>query len=674
MSNPLLQYIKDNSEFIPFDKINSEHFEEAFEKTFTTARENLILLLENTAEPTFENTIEAIEYLDQDLNKILSIFSNLKAAHTDDKINSLAEIVFPQATEWVNDVLLNDELFNKIKKVYASNIKLEGEKARLLENTYKAFIRKGGLLSNEKKAELRSIDQQLSLLSQKFSTQLLAATNEYSLTITDQKDLSGLPDRIIAAAKDEAVKRKVEDAWVFTLKAPSIGPFLQYSDNEKLRAKIATAAASRGMNEPHDNKLVVLEIVSLRAKHAELFGYESHAAYVLDDRMAKNPQTVYSFLNTLAEASQPKALEEYNVLCNFKEKITGENTLYPWDVAYFTEKLRQEKYDFDEEVIRQYFSVDNVLSGLFEHVEKLYGVKVKRRDDIPVYQEDVFVYEVIDSDGKHLGLVYFDLYPRESKRGGGWIDALRPQHTFRGQDIRPQLLIVCNLTKPAGGTPSLLSFREAETIFHEFGHALHNLFSECTYATLGGFNTLWDFVELPSQFMDAFLEDERSVKIVAKHYETQETIPDELLKKISDAKNFMIGSAMLSQVSGAILDMKWHDKTSKGVSDIEKFENEIRQHYRFVSPIKGASSTTSFSHIFDGGYAAGYYSYHWAEVLSADAFEYFQQNELFPKEIANSFRENILSRGNTEEPSVLYRRFRGRDATPEALLRKSGLL
>ncbi len=674
MKNPLIKYLEVGDEYIPFDSIQPQHFEDAFAEAFNSSRNNLTALLANSESPTFENTIEAIEYLDEDLTKVLSIFNNLKEAHTNEKINALAEIILPQVAQWSNDILLNEMLFERVRTVYENKPPLTTEQERLLLVTYRSFTRNGAALTVEQKKQLREYDEQLSLLSQKFSKQLLDATNEYTLTINNETDLSGLPDRVVLAAKDEAIKRGVPAAWVFTLKGPSVGPFLQYADNAALRKEIATAQAARGMNAPYDNTSVVLDMVSLRAKRAKLLGYDSHASYVLEERMAKKAQTVHLFLGELASASRPRAREEFDALAAYKEKTTGEKTLHPWDIAYFTEKLRKEKYDFDEEEVRKYFSVENVLRGVFDHVERLYGATAHPRHDIPVYHEDVVVYEMRDGDGRHLGIVYFDLYPRESKRGGGWIDALRGQHMKNGNDIRPQLLIVCNLTKSTTQTPSLLSFFEAETIFHEFGHALHNLFSTCTYRSLGGFNTLWDFVELPSQFMDAFLEDARSVKIMAKHYETNEVIPSDLLAKMTAAKNFMIGWSTLSQVGVAVLDMKWHDGSADTATDVQTFEHAVREPYRFVSPIPGTSSTASFSHIFSGGYSAGYYSYHWAEVLAADAFEYFQENGLFSREIADSFREHILSKGNTVEPAELYRRFRGRDATPAALLRSTGLL
>ncbi len=677
MENPLLSYIKNitNDSYIPFDKILPEHFEPAFEICFAVARKNLASIIANTEKPTFQNTLEPLEACSKDLDTVYSIFHNLKEAHTNSEINTIAEKILPKISEWENDILLNEQLFERIKVVFENkNQSLSPEQQRLLERKYNAFVRKGALLSNEKKKELREIDQKLVLLSQKFGQNLLAATNEYRLVVTDSSQLEGLPARIIEAAKEEARTEGKSDSWVFTLKPPSYGPFIEFAKNEELRKQLWFAYNSRALGGKYDNASVVLDIVQLRNKKALLLGYKNHAHYVLEDRMVKNQENLNVFFDTLQKVAKPRAEQDIRELQEYKNKIDGVSTLYPWDLAYYSEKLLKEKYQYDSEETRAYFSIDSVMQGIFDHVDRLYGIKVKQRFDIPVYCSEITVYEIIDTDDKSLGIVYFDLYPRESKRGGGWIDALRIQHMTEGVDLRPHLLIVCNLTKPVGSLPGLLNEYEARTIFHEFGHALHVLFSTCTYRSLSGFNTVWDFVELPSQLFDTFLTDPKSIKLVAKHYESSETMSDEMINKVLSANKFQAGMKMLSQLGFAYIDLKWHDGSFIDVKDIEIFEKEVRKEYRVINPYPGTAQSTIFKHVFDGGYDVGYYSYHWSEVLAADAFEYFKEDGLFSKTIGSKFRKEILSRGDTEDPATLYRNFRGRDADPKALLRKKGLM
>lgn len=674
-NNPLLVYKNDtNDSFIRFDLIKDEHFEPAFEIALATAKENLQNIIENKEPPTFENTIEALEYVDEDLDRISAIFSNLKEAHTTKELERVANIILPRLADFGNDLLLDEVLFLRVKSVYDAKPNLKSkEQERLLDRTYKAFVRMGALLSSDQKEILRAYDRELSLLGQKFDENLLSATNAYELHITKEEDLAGIPDRVREGAKEEAVSRG-KDGWVFTLKAPSIGPFLQYAENAILRKDISVASGERGMCAPFDNKPVVLDIIRLRNERARLLGYTNHAAFVLADRMAQSPDKVQSFLEDLAKEARPFAEKDFEMLRAYKEQSTNDSVLYPWDVAFYEEKLKKEKYDFDEEALRPYFEISTVIKGIFEHARLLYGIVAKQRYDIPVYHSDVAVYEISKESGEHVGLLYMDLFPRESKRQGGWIDRLRMQEKNKEVSISPHLLIVCNLTKPTQTTPSLLTSVETETLFHEFGHALHVLLSECEYASLAGFNTLWDFVELPSQLMQSWLTEKESFKIFAKHYQTNEPLSEDEINKILKSDRFMSAWTMLAQAGAALLDLSWHTEKSDGVTDIEIFEEKIRGPYRFFKGYPGTSSTTSFKHIFSGGYDVGYYSYHWAEVLAADAFEYFKENGLFSKEIAEKFRVHILSKGNTEEPLELYRAFRGRDADPKALLRLKGLL
>lgn len=673
--NPLLLYKNDTRDsFIRFDLIKDEHFEEAFEVTLLAAKENLKKLIENKDEPSFENTIEALEYIDEDLDRIKTVFGNLKEAHTSTELERVAEVMLPKLSDFSNDLLLNQTLFDRVKKVYESKPSLQTkEQERLLERTYKAFVRMGALLSDSDKELLRQYDKELSLLGQTFDKHLLAATNAYILHLIEEKDLFGIPERVKIIAQEEAVARG-KAGWVFTLKAPSIGPFMQYADNADLRKQLWIEASARGMKEPFDNKNIVLEIVRLRKERARLLGYSSHAAFVLEDRMAQTPDRVESFLVDLATEARPFAQKDFETLRSYKEKYSGGAELYPWDVAYYEEKLKKESFDFDEESLRPYFEINTVIEGVFEHARLLYGLTAQKRLDIPVYHKDVIVYEILKESGDHVGLLYLDLYPRDSKRQGGWIDALRMQEKKHTSFISPQMLIVCNFTKPTETMPALLTSNEAETLFHEFGHALHTLLSDCQYASLAGFNTLWDFVELPSQIMQTWLTQKESFQLFAKHYQTGGVIADEDIEKILKADKFMSAWTALAQVGAAILDISWHTEKSDNVVDIESFEETVRSPYRFFKGYPGTSSSTSFKHIFTGGYDVGYYSYHWAEVLAADAFEYFKEKGLFSREIAEKFRMNILSKGNTEEPLELYRAFRGRDADPKALLRLKGLL
>jgi len=674
MKNPLIDYpLKSNDDFVPFEKIRSEHFEPAIEVALKEARKNISRIVENREAPTFENTIEALENRSPELDHIFSVFNNLKSAHTNTKLNRIAEEIAPRLAEFENDVLLNDRLFERVKTVFDREaVFLDGERQRLLEMAYKMFTRNGALLDALGKSRIREIDKKLAILSKKFGKNLLDATNAYQLVITKEDDLAGMPKHSRIAAREEAESQGI-DGWVFTLKGPSVRSFLRFSDNEMLRRQVYLASASRGMFGMTDNRNIILDIVSLRDERAKLLGYEDHVSYTLDNRMVKGKKTLEDFLSSLRAASQEKAVQEIDLLGRYKKEVFGSSTVNPWDISYLMEKLQQKVYYFNSDDLRPYFDLKMVIGGVFEHAKRLYGLNVKKRDDVPVYHEDVSVYEVTHEGGTLAGFLYFDLFPRETKRGGAWIDAIRMQKKTGAIDIRPHLLIVCNVTKPTASLPTLLNYSEVLTIFHEFGHALHCLLSDCTYASLAGFNVLGDFVEFPSQLMECWIREKEGLTIFARHHQTGELIPTDLIEKIKETRNFMAGIRMLLQVADAALDIAWHQAGSQA-DDVELFEIESMKPYALLPHHPGTARSTNFSHIFDGGYDVGYYSYHWAEVLAADTFEYFKEHGIFSRDLATQFKLNVLSRGNSEEPMNLYKKFRGREPNPETLLRSRGLM
>jgi len=671
MENPLLKHLETpNGTIVPFDHIKSEHFEEAFTATFQSAKQNLDSLINDTAPPTFNNTIEAIEYYADDLLRIRLIFDKYYEGHTDPEIHRVGQIFLPKFAEINNDVFLNETLFAKAQYVYEHELDiLEGEQKRLLNRTYQKFVRLGAKLSSEDKETLRAYDNELTLLCHQFSKNLLAATNDFTLVIEDEHDLSGLPERVREMAKEEAVSRGNPNAWVFTLKYPSYGPFMQYADNGELRKKMAIAFSQRGMKTPYDNREIFLKIAKLRKQRAALLGHSSHARYVLDDRMAKKTEIVESFFNVLVQKARPSTERDFEDLRVYKEKLTGDSVLNAWDVAYFSEKLLHERFNFNEEEFRPYLELKSVLAGLFETVNRLYGIVVQERNGIPTYHPDVIVYELMNADKTSIGLLYMDIYPRDSKRQGGWISELVTQQKRGDTTVKPQSIIVCNFTKPTSSTPALISLFEAATLFHEFGHALHMLLSDCTYVSLSGANVLWDFVELPSQLLESWFDEKETLELFARHYVTGKSLPASLLESKLKADAFQVGWKLLSQIGSSVLDLAWHSETVDTVTDVEAFESSVRKPYVMFPHYPGTSSTTSFKHIVDSGYDAGYYSYLWAEVLAADAFEYFKDQGLFSKEVAKKFREHVLTKGNTEEPMDLYRKFRGREPDPRALLR-----
>jgi peptidyl-dipeptidase Dcp len=674
--NPLLRIpLADDTHLIPFDQIKDEHFAPALEEGIRRAKAGIAKIANDGSAPTFANTIEAIEFHKEDLERISMIFFNLVGSNTNDTLQALAKEVSPKLAELSNDLLLNARIFARVKAVNDQPGKLNGEQARLLEKTYKAFRRNGALLDDQQKEKLRKIDAELARLGHEFSDHILKATNEYALFVEDESALKEMPANALEDAKTTAKEKGKPHAWAFTLHYPSYLPFLQHCTNENLRRELWTAFSSKGMKAPHDNREILKQIAQLRFDRAELLGYKHHADFVLEERMAAKPEKVSTFLDELLKHSRPAAEKDLAELRQLKKKLTGRDNLNPWDVAYFSEKLKKEKYELSDGQLRPYFQLGNVINGVFEHARLLYGIQFKERADIPVYHPDVKAYEVVEENGgRFVGYFYADFFPRASKRSGAWMTNFLEQGIWDGKVRRPHVSIVCNFTKPTATQPSLLSLDEVRTAFHEFGHALHSLLADCTYVSLSGTNVFWDFVELPSQIMENWATDEKGLALFAKHYQTGAPMPKELVEKIKQSATFQSGWMSLRQLSFAVLDLAWHARDPSEIVDIEAFEQAELAQMRFFPVPAGTSVSTSFSHIFAGGYAAGYYSYKWAEVLDADAFEFFQQKGIFSREVADLFRKNILSRGGTEHPMDLYKRFRGREPDPKALLRRDGLI
>ncbi|PKP25633.1 MAG: peptidase M3 [Bacteroidetes bacterium HGW-Bacteroidetes-2] len=677
MQNPLFQPF----DSAPFSKIKNAHFKPAFEQAISNAKAEIDTITENTETPTFQNTIEALEFTGQQLDRISSIFFNLNSAETNDEIQAIAQEVSPLLSEFSNDITLNEALFKRVKTVYENKnaLELTPEQKTLLDKKYKSFARNGANLPEGKKQQLRDIDKQLAKLKLTFGENMLAETNKYTLHITDEKELSGLPEHAKEAAAQTA-EEMGKKGWIITLQYPSYIPFMTYADNRELRKKLAIAAGAKGFqNDELDNQKNVLEIVKLRHQRAQLLGYETHAHFVLEERMAQSPKKVESFLEELLEKAKPAAQREFDELSAFAKKTDGIDQLQKWDSAYYTEKLKQERFDLDDEKLKPYFKLENVIDGAFTIAERLFQLKFTQVFDVDNYHQDVKTFRVSDTKGLDVALFYADFHPRPGKRGGAWMTSYKPQYVKNGKMERPHISIVCNFTKPipakAGNSkPSLLTFNEVTTLFHEFGHALHGMLANTTYPSLSGTSVFWDFVELPSQLMENWCYEKEALELFAKHYETGETIPMELIEKIKASSTFMEGMQTLRQLSFGLLDMAWHGKglpqTNNSVKEIEQAAFEGTNFYPNVPE---NCMSTSFSHIFQGGYSSGYYSYKWAEVLDADAFAYFLEKGIFNSEVAAKFKENILSKGGTEHPMVLYKSFRGKEPNPDALLKRAGL-
>jgi len=674
--NPLLVAYDTPFEVPPFDKIKDEHFKPAFEEAFKQHNAEIDAIVKQEEEPTFDNTILALENSGKLLSKVSTVFGNLNSAHTNDALKALAIDLAPISSAHRDNISLNDTLFNRIKVVWENkdSYGLDPEQEKLLEDTYKSFVRSGANLSSEDKETLREINSELSVLTVKFGQNLLEETNAYQLVVEDEADLAGLPQSLVAAAADVAKAEGQEGKWIFTLQNPSVMPFLQYADNRALRKDIWEAYQNRGNNgNAHDNNEVLIDIANLRLQKANLLGYPTHAHYVLEEAMAENPGNVYKLLNDLWTPALAKAkIEAYDI----QQEIQASGESFapePYDWRYYTEKIRQKRFAIDESELKPYFSLATVTQGAFDVANKLFGLTFTRLENVPVYHEEVEVYEVFDEDGSHLGLLYADFFPRASKRGGAWMTSYRRQSTENGTRVAPIISIVCNFTKPVGDQPALLTFDEANTLFHEFGHALHGLLSNVTYESQSGTSVSRDFVELPSQIMENWAADSEVLKTYALHYETGEAILDELITKLENAGTFDQGFATVEYLAASFLDMDYHTQTSEITTAADVFEEASMDRIGLIDEIIPRYRSSYFNHIFAGGYSSGYYSYIWAEVLDSDAFAAFKETSLYDKATADSFRQNILERGGTEKPSVLYQKFRGADPDPIYLMRKRGL-
>jgi oligopeptidase A len=670
--NPLLHHFNT----APFSKIFNDHFKPAIEQAIEIARGQIDEIIQNKDTPTFENTTVALDFAGEKLSRITSIFFNLNAAETNDEIQKIAQEISPWLSEFRNDITLNKALFSRVKTVFDSKEKLQlsPEQTMLLEKQYKSFARNGANLSEEKKATLRKIDNELSKLSLQFGENVLAETNNFELHVTNEKDLTGLPESAKEAAQ-EIAKEKGKEGFVFTLDFPSYIPFVTYVENRELRKKMAIAAGKKGFqNNKFNNEQIVLNIVKLRHERANLLSYKSHAHFVLEERMAETPEKVIEFSKELLQKAKPAAEREFKHLENYAEKLDGIEQLQKWDGAFYAEKLKKELFDLDQEQLKPYFQLENVMEGVFTIANKLYDLKFEEVFDIDKYHQEVKTYKVLDSNSNFIAVFYADFHPRKGKRNGAWMTSYKSQYIKEGINERPHVSIVCNFTKPTSTKPSLLTFNEITTLFHEFGHALHGMLANTTYTSLSGTSVSWDFVELPSQVLENWCYEKEALELFAKHYKTGEIIPMKYVEKIKESASFHEGIQTLRQLSFGILDMKWHSENPSEITSIKEFENDAFSDTKLYPDVAENCMSTSFSHIFQGGYSAGYYSYKWAEVLDADAFEYFLENGIFNKEIATKFKENVLSKGGTEKPMNLYKRFRGKEPKPDALLKRAGLI
>ncbi len=671
-NNPLLESF-DNA---PFSKITNSHYKPAILEAIELAKAEIDEIVNYTEAPTFKNTIEPLEFSGKTLDRITSIFFNLNSAETNEEIQKIAQEISPLLSDFKNDIILNEKLFSKVKEVYTNkdSFSLNGEQLMLLDKKYKAFSRNGANLDSEGKNKLREIDKKLSSLSLKFGENVLAESNRFELHLQNKEDLAGLPEDVKEAAHEVAVS-KDKEGWVFTLEYPSYIPFMKYSSKRELRKQMALAFGAKGFhNDELDNQENVLDIVQLRFDRAKLLGYKSHAHFVLEERMAKNPETVESFLSELLDKAKPAAENEFSELEKFANDLDGIDKLQKWDAGYYGEKLKQKLFDLDDEKLKPYFQLENVIDGVFTVANKLYNLNFTEVNDVDVYHPDVKTYKVTNNLGKDIALFYADFHPRAGKRDGAWMTVYRNQEMNSDENIRPHISIVCNFTKPTKNTPSLLTFNEVTTLFHEFGHALHGMLANTTYPSLSGTSVYWDFVELPSQVLENWCYEPEALQLFAKHYKTGEIIPQELIDKIKKASNFHEGMATLRQISFGMLDMSYHAVDPTAITNVKTHEDEAFEPTKLYPEVAENCMSTSFSHIFQGGYSSGYYSYKWAEVLDADAFEFFKEEGIFNSEVAKKFHDNVLSLGGTQDPMELYKQFRGKEPRPDALLKRAGLL
>ncbi len=676
MKNPLLQTSNLPNKAPPFSKIKPQHYLPAVEASIEEAHANIAAIKQNKAAPDFKNTIEALELAGETLGDVTGIFYNMLSAVGGDDLHALAEKLGPVTANFNSDIIMDEQLFARVKTVYnkRKSLKLNTEQARLLEVTYKSFVRGGALLDAKKKKRLREISRKLSVLSPSFMNNVSKSAQDFEMLLKNKKNLSGLPDTAIDGARQAAAEKGYKTGWLFTLDVPSYLPFIQYADNRNLREKLWRAFASRGWKGKYDNSKNIMAIVRLKYERANLLGYKTHAHYVLEERMAEKPENVNAFIAKLKKAYKPAARKDLRMLRAFAKKQHGVADLKPWDVAYYAEKLKQSLFDFSSEDLRPYFPLDKVLDGCFEHFSKLFSLTFKPAKKYDVWHKDVKTFEIFDkSSGKFIGTLFADFHPRKGKKDGAWMTSFREQGLYGGKVTRPVIAIVCNFTKPTKERPSLLTHDEVTTLFHEMGHAMHGLLSNVRYRSLSGTNVLWDFVELPSQVQENWCYEKKTLDMFASHYVTGKKIPLALIEKLRASKNYMGGWAGLRQTGLATLDMAWYTANPAKIKNVAAFEDSQMKGIALFPRLAGPSSA-SFGHIFAGGYSAGYYSYKWAEVLDADTFELFLKHGLYDRKTAQAYRNEILAKGGSEHPAVLYRRFRGRNADPKALLRREGLI
>jgi peptidyl-dipeptidase Dcp len=674
--NPLLATWETPYGAPPFSLIENKHYKPALLEGIRIQQAEIDAIANNHEQPDFKNTIVALDRSGTLLTRISTVFNNLNTANTNDELQALAKEMAPLLSKNYDDIYLNEKLFARVKKIWDGQItlKLNTEDAKLLERKYKSFVRSGALLNAEQKARLRKINEQLSVTSLQFGDNVLAETNAFELVVKDKSKLEGLPEELITAAANEAKEKGKDGKWVFTLQNASVMPFLQYASNRELRKEIWTAYQRRGNNgNKLDNRTNIVNLASLRAEKAKLLGYKSHAHFVLEERMAKTPESVYELLDKLWKPALAKAKVEEADIKKLMVADGINDDVQPYDWRYYTEKIRKQRFDLDEQELKPYFSLDNVRSGIFTVVQNLYGLKFKQVNDVPVYHKEVTAWEVTEADGKYIGLLYMDFYPRASKKGGAWMTSYRKQRNIDGVRTAPIISIVCNFTKPSGDAPALLTYDETSTFFHEFGHALHGLLSNVTYETLSGTSVPTDFVELPSQIMENWAAEPEVLKLYAKHYKTGEVIPDALIAKLQQSATFDQGFATVEFLAATYLDLEYHTRIEAITQNIVPFEEEAMKNIGLIPSIIPRYRSTYYNHIFNGGYSAGYYSYIWSGVLDTDAFEAFKTRSLFDKATAKSFRTNILERGGSLDPALMYRNFRGADPSIEPLLRKRGL-
>ncbi|MFI8605990.1 M3 family metallopeptidase [Cellulophaga baltica] len=670
--NPLLSPF----DTAPFSKLKNEHFMPAFTQAIADARAEIEAITHNSEAPTFKNTIAALDYSGKQLDRVSSVFFNLNSAETNEDIQKIAQEISPILSEFGNDITLNEDLFKRVKAVYdqKENLDLTTEEQTLLDKKYKGFSRNGANLSEDKKKRLREIDAASSKLKLNFGENILAETNKFQMHLTDEAALDGLPEGEKEAAAQMAKAKELE-GWLITLDYPSYIPFMKYAKNRALRKKLSIAFGSKAFHTDElDNQENVLNIAQLRHERANLLGYKTHAHFVLEERMAQTPEKVQEFLNELLEKAKPAAEREFKELEDFAKELDGIDQLEKWDGAYYSEKLKQKLFNLDDEKLKPYFKLENVIAGVFTVAEKLYGLQFEEVFDIDKYHEDVKTYRIYDEDRKLVAIFYADFHPRAGKRGGAWMTSFKSQYVENGENVRPHISNVCNFTKPTASKPSLLTFNEVTTLFHEFGHGLHGMLADTVYPGLSGTSVYWDFVELPSQVLENWCYEKEALELFATHYETGEVIPMELVEKIKASATFQEGMQTLRQLSFGLLDMAWHGTDPTDITDVKAQEDTIFKETDLYPATPDTCMSTSFAHIFQGGYSSGYYSYKWAEVLDADAFAYFKEKGIFNKEVATKFKEHVLSKGGTENPMELYKKFRGAAPKIEPLLERAGLL